>query len=198
MKIWITRHGQTNLNRAHLMQGRTDEPLNSTGISQAQAMRSLLLAEYGGLRFDAVFSSPLKRAVETASIIGGIPAEEVRIDSRLIETDFGIYEKRKYYLMGPAMTLYWALPELFPAPASFETIASMVSRSRSFLSELGTYPYENVLLACHGGILRALCGCLEDRPNGIRWRPKAGNCEVRIYESPDGGHKNPVVHKLPK
>ena len=112
MKIWIARHGQTDLNYARRMQGRTDEPLNSTGISQAQAMRSLLLAEYGGLRFDAVFSSPLKRAVETASIIGGIPAEEVRIDSRLIETDFGIYEKRKYYLMGPAMTLYWALPGL--------------------------------------------------------------------------------------
>ena len=50
MKIWLTRHGQTNLNKNHLMQGRTDEPLNEKGILQAQKARCAL----GNITFDAV------------------------------------------------------------------------------------------------------------------------------------------------
>ena len=118
MKIWLTRHGQTNLNKAHLMQGRTDEPLNGTGLHQAREMRSQLISQHNRLVFDAVYASPLDRAVKTASIIGNVPPEQVIRDARLIETDFGDYEKKKYYLLGPRMSLYWALPEIFPAPKS--------------------------------------------------------------------------------
>ena len=178
MKIWITRHGQTNLNKKHLMQGLTDEPLNETGLLQARQAREKL----GDMTFDAVYASPLDRAITTASIIGNVPKERVIIDPRIIETDFGKYECRSYYRMGPAMTLYWALPEVFPAPESVETIASMVARSSSFLDELKQKDYETVLIACHGGIIRALCGCLENRPRQIAWRPKPKNCEIRVYE----------------
>ena len=178
MKIWVTRHGQTNLNKAKLMQGLTDEPLNEVGIQQAKDAR----ASIGDVKFDAVYASPLDRAITTASIIGGVDKKDVIIDPRIIETDFGKYEKCKYHLMGPRMTLYWALPEVFPAPKSVETIASMVERSSSFLKEIESKDYENVLITCHGGIIRALCGYLEDAPKGIKWRPKPHNCEIRVYE----------------
>lgn len=185
MKIWITRHGQTNLNKAKLMQGLTDEPLNETGIAQARAARQAI----GDVKFDAVYASPLDRAITTGAIIGGIDKKDVIVDPRIIETDFGKYEKSKYFLMGPFMTLYWALPEVFSAPKSVETIASMVARSSSFLKELEEKDYENVLIACHGGIIRALCGYLEEKKNGILWRPKPHNCEIRIYEYKDGAHR---------
>lgn len=184
MKIWLTRHGQTNLNKRRLMQGLTDEPLNETGLAQARAARERI----GDVRFDAVYASPLQRAVITGSIIGGVRPEEVRIDPRLIEADFGRYEQRGFFRLGPFMTLYWAFPELFPAPATVETVASMVARSRSFLQELETQDYENVLIACHGGIIRSLRGYLEERDSGIRWRPKPKNCEIRVYEYKDGRH----------
>ena len=185
MIIYLTRHGQTNLNKARLMQGLTDEPLNETGLAQARAMREKI----GDVHFDAVYASPLNRAVMTGAIIGGVDPAEVITDPRIIEADFGVYEKKKYYLMGPAMTLYWTLPEIFPAPKSVETTASLRERSSSFLRELEEKNYGTVLIACHGGIMRALSGYLEDKKNGLVWRPKPHNCEVRVYEAKDGRHR---------
>lgn len=185
MKIWITRHGQTNLNLAHLMQGLTDEPLNETGIAQARKARK----QIGDIRFDAVYTSPLDRAIVTGSIIGGVSRDQVITDPRIIEADFGKYEKRKYTSLGLFMSLYWALPEVFPAPDTVETIASLRERSSSFLRELEQKDYENVLVACHGGIMRALSGYLADRKNGIWWRPKPHNCEIRVFESAGGKHR---------
>ena len=184
MNIWITRHGQTDLNKKKLMQGLSDIPLNEKGISQANDARNMI----GDIKFDAVYSSSLKRAVKTASIIGGISEDEVIKDDRIIETDFGKYEATSYYAMGPAMTLYWALPEVFKAPKTVEPIKHMVKRSSDFLKELENKEYENVLVVCHGGIIRALCGYLEDRKNGIKWRPKPKNCEIRVYEAKNGKH----------
>ncbi|MCR5293838.1 MAG: histidine phosphatase family protein [Lachnospiraceae bacterium] len=185
MKIYLTRHGQTNLNKKSLMQGLTDEPLNEKGLAQAGAMRERL----GGLHFDAVYASPLDRAVMTGAIIGGVAPSEVIRDPRLIEADFGNYEKKKFYLLGPFMMSYWLFPELFPAPKSVETVDSLRRRSASFLRELEGKEYETVLVACHGGIMRALSGYLEDRKNGLLWRPKPRNCEVRVYEAEDGRHR---------
>ena len=184
MKIWIIRHGQTELNRNGLMQGITNARLNKTGILQAKVTRKKI----GSPHFDAVYSSPLHRAVATASIVGDVPESEVIIDERLIETDFGIYEKRKYYLLGPHMTLYWWKPTIFPKPKSVESTDSMVARSSSFLSELEKKNYKNVLISCHGGIMRALCGYLENEPTGLRWR-RPENCEVRVYEYKNGKHR---------
>ncbi len=184
MNIWITRHGQTDLNLARLMQGRTDEPLNETGVKQAREMRGLI----GDMRFDAVYASPLRRAVSTAAIVGNVDKKEILVDPRIIETDFGKYEKRNYSLLGPFMSLYWAFPEIFPAPRTVETIDSMKKRTTSFLQELEKKDYENVLVVCHGGIMRVLSGYLMDRPNGICWRPRPHNCEIRVFEAENGKH----------
>ena len=183
MRIWIARHGQTNLNLEKRMQGLTDEPLNENGLRQAAEARERI----GDVHFDAVYASPLDRAITTASIIGNVPKDEIITDPRIIEVNFGKYEKRLYTQMGVAMWLYWLLPEVIPAPPTVETIRSMVSRSRSFLQELETKDYENVLVSCHGGIMRVLSGYLSDRKNGLLWRPKPQNCEIRIFETLEGG-----------
>ena len=185
MNIWITRHGQTRLNKLHLMQGRTDEPLNERGLEQARLTRKAI----GEIHFDAVSASPLSRAINTGAIIGGVDPSEIIIDERIIETNFGKYEQRKYFLMGPFMSLYWALPEIFPAPKTVESLDSMMARSQSFLKELETKDYENVLVSCHGGIMRCLTGYLANRKNGIWWRPKPHNCEIRIFSSQNGKHE---------
>ena len=178
MHIYLTRHGQTDLNKEHLMQGLTDAPLNDTGREQAKEAGK----QVKGVTFDAVFASPLDRAIETASIIGHCNREDVLVDKRIIEVDFGRYEMKKYYLLGLRMSLYWALPEIFKAPRSVESIESMVNRSSEFLRELSEKNYNNVLIVCHGGIIRALSGYFENAKHGIKWRPKPHNCEIREYD----------------
>ncbi|ADL34719.1 phosphoglycerate mutase family protein [Butyrivibrio proteoclasticus B316] len=184
MKIWVTRHGQTDLNAQKLMQGRSDVPLNETGRAQAKAARELI----GDVKFDAVYASPLDRAIETASIIGGVDRSKIIIDERIIETDFGKYEQKPYATMGLPMNLYWMLPEVFPAPPTVETTDQMIERVRSFFTELEAQDHENVLVACHGGIIRVIRGYLEDVRRGYVWRPRPKNCEIRVYESVNGKH----------
>ena len=140
------------------------------------------------IQFDAVYAFPLDRAIETASIIGNVSKDQVIIDSRITEMEFGRYELKKYTGMGLKMTLFWLFPEILPSPPSVETIDSLVSRSSAFLSEMEQKDYDNVLIVCHGGIIRALRGYMEDKTRGIRWRPKPKKCEIIEYESIHGKH----------
>ena len=178
MKIYVTRHGQTDLNAKKVMQGHSDIPLNETGIAQAKEARKKL----GDIHFDAVYSSPLDRAIQTASIIGGVDRRDVIIDERIIEADFGKYEKRPYLTMGLPMNLYWMLPEVFPAPKTVETTDHMIERVGSFFADLKTKDYDTVLIACHGGIIRVIRGYLEGAKRGYIWRPRPKNCEIRVYD----------------
>ena len=185
MKIYVTRHGQTDYNKKRMMQGRSDIPLNEVGIAQATSRRKQL----GDIKFDAVYSSPLIRAVKTAEIIGNVPESEIIRDERIIEAGFGKYELMNYYSTGIPMMLYWSFPEVFKAPKGVETVEEMIARTSSFLKELEQKDYENVLVACHGGIIRPIRGYLEDKKNGIIWRPRPKNCEIFVYESVNGKHR---------
>lgn len=185
MKIYVTRHGQTDYNKKRIMQGRSDIPLNDVGIAQAKARRESI----GDIKFDAVYASPLIRAVKTAQIIGNVDEKDIIIDDRIIEANFGKYELLDYYKTGIPMMAYWTFPELFPAPEGVETVEQMRDRTASFLRELEKKDYENVLVACHGGIIRPIRGYLEDRKNGIVWRPRPKNCEIFVYESVNGRHR---------
>lgn len=185
MKIYLTRHGQTDYNKKRMMQGRSDIPLNEVGIAQATERRKQL----GDIKFDAVYSSPLIRAVKTASIIGNVSEDEIITDERIIEANFGKYELKNYYGTGIPMMAYWTLPEIFPAPKGVETIKQMRERTASFIEDLEKKDYENVLVACHGGIIRPIRGYLENKKSGIIWRPRPKNCEIFVYETIGGKHR---------
>ena len=73
--LYFMRHGETDMNRAERMQGHTDCPLNDTGRAQAKKAAEALAAL--GLKFDAVYSSPLSRAAETAAIVSGFAPENI-------------------------------------------------------------------------------------------------------------------------
>ena len=181
--VWLWR--QCSAHAKRMMQGRSDIPLNDVGLRQARERRKSL----GNIEFDAVYSSPLIRAVQTAEIIGNVDRKNIIRDERIIEADFGPYELLSYYGTGLPMIAYWSVTELFPAPKGVETIREMRERTTSFLRELEEKDYDTVLVACHGGIIRPIRGYLEGKKSGIIWRPRPKNCEIFVYESIDGKHR---------
>ena len=86
--LYIMRHGKTDWNALHKLQGRTDIPLNEEGRLMALKAHE----EYKSWNIDVCYCSPLIRAVETAQIVlknRGIP---IITDERLVEMSFGDYE----------------------------------------------------------------------------------------------------------
>lgn len=97
---WFLRHGETDWNARHLSQGRTDIPLNETGLTQARlAGRQLAdLFEAGMRPFTHIVSSPLKRAFVTAEHVRDAIRDRTGLDLPLIkdadlqEVSFGVQE----------------------------------------------------------------------------------------------------------
>ena len=84
-EIILARHGETEWNVEEIFRGRIDVELNETGMKQAE-----LLAEYlSDVKIDAIYSSPLKRALKTAEVIASYHQLNVEITPGLIDFDFG-------------------------------------------------------------------------------------------------------------
>ncbi|MBI2359037.1 MAG: histidine phosphatase family protein [Deltaproteobacteria bacterium] len=88
MRLLLLRHGATDWNLAGRCQGATDLELNETGFRQAQQAAASLSGE----PIDAVYSSDLKRAVQTARFISQPHGLTVTIDASLRELDHGMLE----------------------------------------------------------------------------------------------------------
>lgn len=91
-RLYLVRHGQTQYNLAHLVQGRCDSPLTDKGREQALAAAAWL--QKHGAAPDAVVSSPLGRAMGTARILADALGYEgvVEPEPRIIERSYGVYE----------------------------------------------------------------------------------------------------------
>ena len=84
----LVRHGETAWNVDEVFRGRLDVDLNETGVRQAE-----LLAEYlSELEIDAVYSSPLQRALKTAGLIAGYHSLKVNIVHGLIDFNYGEWQ----------------------------------------------------------------------------------------------------------
>ena len=87
-EIILARHGETEWNVKEVFRGRIDIELNETGVKQAE-----LLAEYlGEANLDAIYTSPLKRALETAKTIAGYHKLDVDIAPGLVDLNYGEWQ----------------------------------------------------------------------------------------------------------
>ncbi|MEW6406270.1 MAG: histidine phosphatase family protein, partial [Chloroflexota bacterium] len=154
--FWLVRHGQTDWNVQGRWQGHADPPLNALGVKQTQILGEGL----AHVKFDAIFSSDLDRAYETACAVGNRQGLEVRIEARLREINLGEWEgvtqdeiKRRY----PAE---WRDRQLNPLEArapggeSVLELAERVIPAAASISRL--YPNGLVLLVSHGLALAVL------------------------------------------
>ncbi len=152
--LFIVRHGETDYNIQGRYLGRTDIPLNSSGVRQAEE----LVIEVRDLPIDVVISSPLKRTMEMARIIA--PGREIIKDDHFIERSIGVYEgltkqeaKSKY----PDLYSRNITRSFNEAPSQGETIKQVQERVFKGLNDLKKkYQGKTILLVTHAFIAKVV------------------------------------------
>jgi probable phosphoglycerate mutase len=189
LRIYLARHGQTDWNAEHRLQGSNDTHLNATGRAQAEK----LAARLAGVRFDAVYSSMLARSRETAGIVHG----RVAIDSLadLNERSFGKFQG---FVVGSdsAKTAEYerrrdALGDDLDGGESLEQHFARVSRALAGIRR--RHPAGTILIVGHGLtnqlIVKDLLGLSWEQSNAI----SQANDELYMIEI--GGGPSPQLWK---
>lgn len=177
MKLFLIRHGQTDWNKQGIIQGSTDIELNETGMKQAEETRKSL----EGISFDCIFSSPLKRAQQTAEIIRQDDDLPLLCDDRLGERNFGKYEGTSVNQLN--FTDFWDLGNTFSTNEE-ETAKAFFDRVHHFIDDILKLDYENVLIVAHGGVslpFYSYFDTLEKQQDYLKYMLK--NCEVACYDT---------------
>jgi probable phosphoglycerate mutase len=184
--IVLVRHGETDWNRDNRFQGHADPPLNDAGRAQARA----LAEELRGELFAALYTSPLRRASETAAILGPRLGLEPRAEASLMEVDVGSWsgltrsEVEERFPVGFARWL-----EYGHGWEDGETYDELGGRVVAGLSSLGTrHPDAAVLAVTHGGPIRSALAAAEGMPfeEARRSIHALGNCAVVRIVARDG------------
>ncbi len=151
--IGLLRHGQTDWNIDFRLQGTTDIPLNETGVAQARSVAEHFL----GTKWDAVVSSPLSRARDTAALvseIAGLPA--VTVEPLLLERAFGIGEGLTYDEWREKFRDLSVIP-------GGESLVELADRCWRLLEALlEQYRGQRVLTVSHGALIRKLIELVSD------------------------------------
>jgi broad specificity phosphatase PhoE len=162
--VYLARHGETDANAEGRVQGWMDPPLNAQGRRQAER----LARECASLGLRALYTSHLRRAHETAVVVGERIGLEPRVDERLAESRRGAWEGR---LLGelerdePETWAAWRAggPD-FRFPGGGESLAEHAERVDAALAEIAAAPTP-ALAVCHGGTIR--CALATRRPEGL-------------------------------
>ncbi len=177
MKLYVTRHGQTEWNALDRISGVTDILLTEEGIAQAKEM-ARKAKEYGDIH--RIIASPLKRAQMTAQIAAEDLGLTVQTDERLTEWDYGSFEGKSRFTEGFAETKAEFGVKM---PDGGESVFQVVQRTYNVIDDVKRlYPDENVLLVCHGGICRVIDSYFQDMTVERFMHFFMGNCELRVYD----------------
>ena len=182
MTLAFIRHGQTNWNRDGRLQGSSDIPLNDTG--RAQAVEAVAVLE--GITWDAVVSSPLSRARETAEIVAaGLGIELGPAYDGLIERHYGEGEGAN----AEEIAAKWP-DHHYPG---LESLDSVVARAMRALDTIATvYGDANVVIVCHGTLIRYTLSAMAGRTfDAIR------NGSVATFEREASGWRVLTVNDEP-
>lgn len=159
--LYITRHGMTQWNKEGRLQGHGDSPLTKQGKKDAIALSNVMVH----YPIDTIYSSPLKRAYDTACLI--FPNRTIIRDERLKEMGFGDYEGRyvSELLEFKDYDALWNRPEEFERIANGESYLDVYLRLYSFLEELQEIKEDrHIFLTIHGMLYVILMSIIKEVP----------------------------------
>ncbi len=157
MKIYITRHGETEWNKERRMQGWKNSNLTETGIENAKRLGEHLK----NIDFRVIYSSPLERAVDTAKYIRGMKNTKILINEDFKEMNFGLWEG----MTGIELTKQYPKeyenflqkPQLFE-PFGGENFTEFVERVKRGLYSIieNNNAKDNILIVSHAVVIKAV------------------------------------------
>ena len=178
--LYIIRHGKTDWNDRHKLQGRTDVPLNEEGRRMAEEAREA----YRDVHFDICFCSPLIRAKETAEILLRGRDVPIQYDDRLMEMSFGIYEgqENSFDIPDCPINVLFFTPELYVSPpGGAESLDDLFARTGAFLEEKAdplVKEGKDVLIVGHGAMNSSIVCRVRNLPRSRFWSAGIENCKL--------------------
>jgi len=184
-ELILVRHGETVWNVEKIYRGRADVNLDEVGIKQAE-----LLGQYlSNWELEAIYSSPLKRALATANIIARYHKIGVYIADGLIDFDYGEWqslpeqEVRKLY---PALLDKWHNNPHEVRMPSGESLADVRERAAGIVDDVISKYKGSVVLASHRVVNKVLVCSLLGLDNSYFWNIKQDVGGITIFDYRDG------------
>ncbi len=163
MILFCVRHGESTYNAEQRIQGQSEAPLSPLGRLQSEAVASVLAR----MPVDAVYSSPLLRAMETAQPIARVLGLEVRTDDRLKEIHAGIFQGHLWkdiQRLHPAEAASWFAQEADFVIPSGESRRQLMSRGQEVIQTIAAAGHGLAVVVSHGGLLAAAMKALLEIP----------------------------------
>jgi len=184
IEIILARHGETEWNVAEVFRGRIDVELNETGLKQAE-----LLAEYlSDVKINAIYSSPLKRALKTAEMIASYHKLDVEIAPGLIDFDYGKWQglpHQEVKIKYKELYAEWInSPDKVKIPTG-ESLDDIRKRAMGVVSNIIAKYRGTVVLVSHRVVNKVLICALLGLDNSHFWNIKqdTGGITTFIYEN---------------
>lgn len=177
--LYIMRHGKTDWNVMHKLQGQTDIPLNEEGIAMAKEAA----LNCRDTHFDICFCSPLIRARMTAETVLKDRDIPVVYDDRLKEMCFGEYEgiENSFDIPDCNVNVLFFHPDRYTADRGAESLDALMARTAAFLDEQ-VYPLiakgKDVLIIGHGAMNSSIVCQVLKMPLADFWKKGIENCRL--------------------
>ncbi len=182
----LVRHGQSTWNREHRIQGQLDPPLSEEGRRQAERLGR----RWAGRSFVAAYSSDLKRALETAALIGTTTGAAPIPSAGLREVYLGEWEGLNTTQIEQRFPEAWALwtkePrwDVVPGGEGEEPFEARVNAELD--SILARHEHGDVLVVTHGGVIQVALHRVIGRANHGLFPFRIENASISIIEKRNG------------
>ena len=175
MRQFLVRHGESVSNHEGRVQGQADIELSPLGHAQARQVAAWCRqfcesTEAGAIPIGEIWSSPLRRARETAAVIAAAVSRPVMVEERLAELHAGIFQGHLWADLEsvfPDEVTRWRSGDVDYVIPGGESRAQLATRGRAALESLASRETPAMIVVAHGGVLTAALGNMLGREHPL-------------------------------
>lgn len=186
--LYFVRHGQSTYNAEGRVQGQSDVPLSELGRRQGEAVAQWL----AGVPVDAIYSSPLRRAMETTEAIARVHRLPIRTDDRLKELNAGVFQDKlrsKLWDLYPEQMARWTSGDPdFVIPGG-ESCRQLARRGCEVLEEIAAAGHRHAVVVAHGRLLLVTLSALLAPSDGKDLAPLENGAISIVQYQPNAGFR---------